>query len=101
MNREVDAENSKAILRSQPDKRGARVRRAQAVLGPLVSTLPPQEPHAPRPEEGDSAGCTTEQQVAAGKADWTPVALLASVVGVIAVLFVAVLALVVAAYLLA
>lgn len=55
---------------------------------------------ASRPED-DSAGRTTEQQVAAGKADWTPVALLTSVVGVIAVLFVAVLALVVAAYLLA
>jgi hypothetical protein len=66
-----------------------------------VSTLPPQEPDAPRPEEDDSAGRTTEQQVADGKADWTPVALLTSVVGVIAVLFVAVLALVFAAYLLA
>jgi len=66
-----------------------------------VSTLPPQEPDAPRPEEDDSAGHTAEQQVAAGKADWTPVALLTSVVGVIALLFVAVLALVVAAYMLA
>jgi hypothetical protein len=66
-----------------------------------VSTLPPQEPDTPRPAEDDSAGRTTEQQVAAGKADWTPVALLTSVVGVIAVLFAAVLALVVAAYLLA
>lgn len=60
-----------------------------------------QEPDAPRPEDDASAGRTSEQQVAAGKVDWTPVALLTSVVGVIAVLFVAVLALVVAAYLLA
>ena len=66
-----------------------------------MSTLS-QEPDAPRPEEDDaSAGRTSEQQVAAGKADWTPVALLTAVVGVIAALFVAVLALVVAAYLLA
>ncbi len=66
-----------------------------------MSTLP-KEPEAPRREERDvSAGRTTEQEVAAGKADWTPVALLTSVVGVIAALFVAVLALVVAAYLLA
>ena len=66
-----------------------------------MSTHPPGEPDTPRPEGDDSAGRTTEQQVAAGKADWTPVALLTSVVGVIAVLFVVVLALVVAAYMLA
>lgn len=66
-----------------------------------MSTHPPQEPVERRPEGDDSAGRTTEQQVAAGKADWTPVALLTSVVGVIAVLFFVVLALVVAAYLLA
>ncbi|HJS49302.1 MAG TPA: hypothetical protein VJ745_03190 [Gaiellaceae bacterium] len=65
-------------------------------------STPPREPDAPRSEGDDaSAGRTTEQQVAAGKADWTPVALLTSVVGVIAMLFVAVLALVVVAYLLA
>ena len=66
-----------------------------------MSTHPPGEPDTPRLEGDDSAGRTTEQQVAAGKTDWTPVALLTSVVGVIAVLFVVVLALVVAAYMLA
>jgi hypothetical protein len=61
-----------------------------------------REPDALPPDDDDrSAGRTTEQDVAAGEADWTPVALLTSVVGVIAVLFVAVLALVMAAYLLA
>lgn len=54
-----------------------------------------------KPEENGSTGRTTEQQVAAGKADWTPVALLTSVAGAIAALFVVVLALVVVAYLLA
>jgi hypothetical protein len=53
------------------------------------------------PGEELSASRTTEQEVAAGRADWTPLALLMSVVGVIGLLFVAVLALVVTAYLLA
>ena len=53
------------------------------------------------PDDDLSAGRTTEQEVAAGRADWTPVALLMSVVGLIGLLFVAALALVVTAYLLA
>jgi hypothetical protein len=61
-----------------------------------------RSPHASR-EPGDdlSPSRTTEQEVAAGRADWTPVALLMSVVGVMGLLFVAALALVVTAYLLA
>lgn len=54
-----------------------------------------------RREEEDSPGRTTEQEVARGGADWTPVALLTSVAGIIAVLFAVALALAVTAYLLA
>jgi hypothetical protein len=44
---------------------------------------------------------TTEQAVASGKPDWTPVALLGSVVGVIAVLVLIVIGLAALAYFLA
>ncbi|MGH3066281.1 MAG: hypothetical protein ACRDOF_08235 [Gaiellaceae bacterium] len=63
-------------------------------------STPPREPDASRSDDND-AGRTTEQEVAAGNADWTPVALITSVTGVVAAIFVAVLALVTAAYLLA
>lgn len=65
--------------------------------------MAPERPrHANRdPDDRLSADRSTEQEVAAGRVEWTPVALLTSVVGVIGLLFVAVLALVVTAYLLA
>jgi hypothetical protein len=44
---------------------------------------------------------TTEQQVASGRPDWTPFALLGSVIGVIAVLVAIVVALAALAYFLA
>jgi hypothetical protein len=61
------------------------------------------EDHVTRDSADDrvSAGRTGEQEVASGRASWTPAALLGSVVGVVGVLVAIALALAVIAYLLA